>query len=113
MEHFTATIRDGTLVLPARAATALGIVPGQKATLSAEIAGDEIEVRNEHWVVRARALLRPFLPADGRSLVDELIAERRAEAAREDVEFRRHLAEFAPARAVDDGPQPPSIAETP
>ena len=95
MEHFDATIRDGALILSARAAEALGIVPGRKSTLSAEVSGDELTVRNEDWIVQAQEMLAKYLPAHGGSVVDGLIAERRAEAAREEWEAKRDFSEHA------------------
>lgn len=74
--------RQGRLVLPAEVRAAMRIVPGTDVTL--EIDGDETRLIS-HWQA-LRALQRELaeLVPPGASLVDELIAERRAEAARED-----------------------------
>ncbi|MCB4805263.1 AbrB family looped-hinge helix DNA binding protein [Methylobacterium brachiatum] len=72
---------DGTLVIPADFRRELGLSIGD--TVMVELAEDGLRVRSLSAAVReAQAIVRDFAPAD-RSLADELIAERRAEAARE------------------------------
>ena len=71
----------GRIVIPAAFRAALGMHVGDQVLLRVE--DGELRVFTPLQGLRkAQALLRPYLPAD-RSLADELIAERRAEAARE------------------------------
>ena len=68
-------------MVPARFRKAMGLKPGDSVTLTLE--DDALSVRTACDTLRsARALMRAKNPA-GKSLVDELIAERRAEQARE------------------------------
>ena len=49
-----------------------------------EAKGDELHVRPyRHAIREAQAIIRKYIPDRDRSLVDELIAERRREAERE------------------------------
>jgi hypothetical protein len=49
-----------------------------------ETRGDELRVRPYRKAIReAQAIIRKYIPDPDRSLVDELIAERRKEAERE------------------------------
>jgi len=71
----------GRLVIPASFRAALGMKPGDKLTVRLE--GNELRIYTyKEGIRRARELVRTFVP-EGVSLVDELIAERRAEAAKE------------------------------
>ena len=71
---------QGRLVIPAHLRRALDLKPGDR--LIARQEGDSIVLeRREHMVKRLRARFA-HVPADA-SLVDELIAERQAEAAQE------------------------------
>ena len=71
---------QGRLVIPAYLRRALDLQPGDR--LIARQEGDSIVLeRREHMVKRLRARFA-HVPADA-SLVDELIAERQAEAAQE------------------------------
>jgi len=71
---------QGRLVIPAHLRKALDLKPGDR--LVVRLDGDSIVLeRRDHLVKRLQARFRG-LPAD-LSLADELIAERRAEAARE------------------------------
>lgn len=71
-------LEGGRIVIPSRFRRELGIAPGD--TLSMELDDGELRLETRsRSLARARELARPFLPAD-RSLADELIAERRAEA---------------------------------
>ena len=71
----------GRVVLPARFRRELGIDAGDPVTITLE--DDVLRVRTiQASLEKARALMRKTNP-DGDSLVDELIAERRAEAERE------------------------------
>lgn len=71
-------------MIPAEMRRRLEIVPGE--TLTAHIESDRLVLeRREHVLERLRSELREATPKD-RSMVDELIAERRAEAGREATE---------------------------
>jgi len=73
--------KQGRLVIPAELRTALGLEPGDELNL--QRSGTSLVIQRPEDAI---AELRGFLgdaAKDGRSLVDELIAERRAEAARE------------------------------
>lgn len=72
---------DGTLQLPPEALEALGLTSNRSVVL--KLNGRELRlVSVDESVRRAQALIRRKL-GSGRSLSDELIAERRAEAARD------------------------------
>jgi len=72
---------DGSLPLPPEVARQLGATPGRR--LFAEIRDSRLTVISaEAAFAEAQALVRKYVPA-GRSLADELIAERREESARE------------------------------
>ena len=69
------------MVIPASFRRRLGFKVGD--TLIAEVAGEELRIRSRSSAVAdAQKLMRELIPEDI-SLVDELIADRRAEAARE------------------------------
>ncbi len=71
----------GRIVVPARFLRSLGLEPGDPVTVTLE--DDVLRVRTiEATLESARAIMRKKNPKK-RSLVDELIAERRAEAAKE------------------------------
>ncbi|HXW27240.1 MAG TPA: AbrB/MazE/SpoVT family DNA-binding domain-containing protein [Xanthobacteraceae bacterium] len=71
----------GRLVIPAPMRAALGMKEGDKVLVRLE--GNELRIYTYREAMRrAQELVRSFVPA-GVSLVDELIADRRAEAARE------------------------------
>ena len=71
----------GRLVIPAPMRTALGMKEGDKLLVRLE--GNELRIYTyQEAMRRAQELVRSFVPADV-SLVDELIADRRAEAARD------------------------------
>ena len=70
----------GRLVIPAEYRKALGLQPGDEVILVLE----EGEVRlltPQRAVQRAQALVRHYIP-EGRDLAEELLRERRDEAAR-------------------------------
>ena len=72
---------DGSIVVPAEYAQALELSPGEKVAVFFE----QGELRILTWrqaIERARELVRLHNP-DGRSLADELIADRRLEAEKE------------------------------
>jgi AbrB family looped-hinge helix DNA binding protein len=77
-----AKIMDGNrLVIPASIRKALGLHVGDALTLMLE--NGELRVVSQAEAVRqAQALVRQYVPA-GTSLVDDLLDERRQEAARD------------------------------
>jgi AbrB family looped-hinge helix DNA binding protein len=71
----------GRVVIPSAMRAELGLHVGDNVLMRLE--DGELHILTPSQAIRkAQELLRPYLPTD-RSLVDELIAERRAEAARE------------------------------
>jgi len=71
----------GRLVVPAPMRAALGMKEGDKVLVRLE--GNELRIYTyQEAMRRAQEIVRSFVPPDV-SLVDELIADRRAEAARE------------------------------
>ncbi|HZN11044.1 MAG TPA: AbrB/MazE/SpoVT family DNA-binding domain-containing protein [Blastocatellia bacterium] len=82
MNGTIARIADGgRLVIPAEYRRRLGLEPGDEVIMRIEDGELRILTRAEA-VKRAQAVVRQHVKK-GRSLVDELSAERRAEAARE------------------------------
>jgi AbrB family looped-hinge helix DNA binding protein len=72
---------NGRLVIPAAVRRALGVTEGDDLSLA--LVDDELRVTTISAAVRrAQRLMAQRVPAE-RSLADELIAERRAAAARE------------------------------
>ena len=71
----------GRVVLPAAMREALGLAPGDDVLISLEAEGIRILPRDEA-IRQAQAIVRELVP-DGVSLAEELIADRRREAARE------------------------------
>ncbi len=70
----------GRIVIPAEYRKASGIQIGEDVILCLE--GEEVRLFTPREAVRrAQEIVRQYIP-EGRSLSDELIAERRAEAAR-------------------------------
>jgi AbrB family looped-hinge helix DNA binding protein len=77
----TRIAEGGRIVIPAEYRKALGLQVGDEVVLSLD--EDQVRVYTiDAAIRRAQALVRQYVPAE-RSLVDELIADRRAEAARE------------------------------
>lgn len=75
----------GRVVLPADVRAELGLKPGTRMLLSTEADGS-VRLRPYRAVAdRNRGVLADIAPAE-ESLVDELLSERRREAAREDSE---------------------------
>jgi len=73
-------IREGgRLVIPAAYRKALGIKPGDEVLMTLED-GEIRVVSTRQAIARAQTLLRHYIPK-GRSLSEELIKERREEAA--------------------------------
>jgi AbrB family looped-hinge helix DNA binding protein len=72
----------GRLVLPAEIRSELGIITGSRMLLSTETDGS-LRLRPFGAVAdRGRGMLKELVP-EGESIVDNLVSERRAEAARE------------------------------
>lgn len=70
----------GRLVIPAAYRKALGLKPGDEVLLTLED-GEIRVVSTRQAIARAQTLLRRYIPK-GRSLSEELIKQRRKEAAR-------------------------------
>jgi AbrB family looped-hinge helix DNA binding protein len=71
---------NGRFVLPAHVRRALGVDDG--GTLVVRLVEDEVRLMTPQAAVRrAQRAVRPYLQA-GRSLADELVAERRADEGR-------------------------------
>ncbi len=82
MENVRATVNaGGRIVIPAAYRRALGIKQGDEVILRLED-GEVRIITPAQAIRRAQALVRRYVPA-GRSMADELIAERRIDAARE------------------------------
>jgi AbrB family looped-hinge helix DNA binding protein len=74
--------KAGRLLIPAKLRSELNVGPGDSVVL--ETKGEELHVRPYKQAIReAQAIIRKYIPDRDRSLVDELIAERRKEAERE------------------------------
>ncbi len=73
--------QGGRIVIPAAYRKALGLNVGDEVILRLDDGELRLFTRLQA-IRRAQELMRRYIP-DDRSLVDELIAERRAEAARE------------------------------
>lgn len=75
-------VEGGRIIVPAALRRRMGVEPG--ATLTMEVDDDgELRVRSIQTAVRRLQAYARTLPRSDISAVDELIAERRAEAARE------------------------------
>lgn len=70
----------GRIVLPAEYRKKLGLSKGDKVILVLED-GEVRIITHQEAIRRAQAMVRRYFP-EGRSLTDELIAERREEARR-------------------------------
>ena len=82
-EHFTLALGErGRLVLPARLRRQLGLHPGDRLIVTVDAEGGFRVISAREQARRLRGLYKELAP--GRSLADELIAERREEARRED-----------------------------
>ena len=74
--------RQGRIVIPAECRAAAGIKPGDELLIEA-IGEGELRLRTREQAIKAaQAIVARYLPK-GRDLVQELIDERRDEAARE------------------------------
>jgi AbrB family looped-hinge helix DNA binding protein len=89
---------DGRVVIPAPLRHRLGMKPGDQLVIEAE--GDSVKVRSYAGVLEEvqsyfRQFIRPNI-----SVVDELIVERRAEAAKEKAEHKAWLKEHGRGRGA-------------
>ncbi len=74
--------QQGRIVIPAECRAAAGLKPGDELLIEA-IGEGELRLRTpEQAIKEAQAIVAQYMPK-GRDLVQELIDERRAEAARE------------------------------
>ncbi len=81
LEIRTKLKENGRVVIPARYRKALGLKTGDEVILS--LGDGEVRILTPGSAIkRAQALVRCYVPA-GQRLSDELISERRSEAARE------------------------------
>jgi bifunctional DNA-binding transcriptional regulator/antitoxin component of YhaV-PrlF toxin-antitoxin module len=91
---------SGALVVPKETLEALGIPDGGHVRLAAEDPGQQAAAVGPGTVAELRALLRPWRRPTG-SVVEDLLLERRLEAALEEFdteEARRLRAAFAAVR---------------
>ena len=85
---------DGRVVIPAALRRQLGLTPGSEAVIDRD--GSAVRVRSyAQAVAEIEDHCRQFV-TPGVSAVDELLAERGAEAAAEEAETATWLAEFHP-----------------
>jgi AbrB family looped-hinge helix DNA binding protein len=88
MDHFESyatTLGDrGRLVLPSKLRQRLGLHPGDRLVITVDEEGGFRVISAREVARRTWGLYRDLAP--GRSLADELIAERREEARREDAQ---------------------------
>lgn len=83
MEQFTLSVdNQGRVMLPAWWRKREGVGPSTELCVAVTEEGALVVETREQGLRRARALLRKYIP-EGVNLSDELIAERRAEVARE------------------------------
>lgn len=75
----------GRISIPAALRKKYGFKPGQEVLMASTPEGIRMYTRRDA-LEKARAYVASLVP-EGVSLVDELLAERRAEAAEEDTEF--------------------------
>ena len=76
----------GRIVVPAAFRRALGVKPGDHLMLRVTEPGFMEVWTTQYWVRKTQETVRKYVP-EGVSLVDELIAERRREAAWEELDF--------------------------
>ena len=82
MEHIVKMEPNGVLTIPEEYRQILGIVAGDEVTLHLE--GNKLIIFSPQDPVKfAQAMVRRYTATRTQSIVDELIAERRQEAARE------------------------------
>jgi AbrB family looped-hinge helix DNA binding protein len=74
--------QQGRIVIPAECRAAAGLKPGDELIVEAVGEGELRLLTKEQAIKEAQAIVARYVPK-GRDLVQELIDERRAEAARE------------------------------
>jgi AbrB family looped-hinge helix DNA binding protein len=77
--------KSGRILIPAAIRRQFNLKEGTEVILRVDDTGIQMSTR-EQALTRIRAELRRYIPADGRLLSEELIAERRAEAEKENQE---------------------------
>lgn len=91
MNYHARVTEDGDVVLPVELARELGIEDGDSVVVEHED-GRTVLKSYRQVVKEVQARFRAMLPVEpGGSIVDELIADRRAEAAQEDAEHEAWL----------------------
>ena len=76
---------NGRFVVPAQIRQAVGLRSGEKLEVSLDEEGIHLRTQRQ-MIARAQAIMRKYA-SPGRCISDELIAERRLEAKREEEEF--------------------------
>ena len=86
--HYKTEIqRGGRITIPSEMRRQLGLSIGDTVVL--DMSDDDVRLRSLKQVVKdIQAMVKPYIPK-GVSLVDELIKERRAEAAKEEEELQK------------------------
>lgn len=89
MSYHAKVIAGGKIVIPAELRREFGIRDGDSMVIERDDHGRMVLKTYEQVVREIQAEFRAMLPSNySGSLADELIADRRAEAAQEDAEFR-------------------------
>lgn len=83
--HVLPVREDGSIVLPEAILSMLELEIGGSVTLLERESGTFEITTARHTTRRVQALVRPYIP-EGGGIVEEFLAERRAEAAREEAE---------------------------
>jgi AbrB family looped-hinge helix DNA binding protein len=84
METYTTRLeKSGRILIPAPIRRHLGLSEGSQVIVTVEDSGTLQVTSRSQALAKVRDEVRSFIPA-GRNLADELIRDRRAEAARED-----------------------------
>lgn len=93
MTYSAKLIKGGKIVIPAELRRELGFNEGDRLVFERE--GNSLVIKSDAQVLReVQEAFRPFRPADGSSVVDLLIQERRQESMREDQESARFNERF-------------------
>jgi AbrB family looped-hinge helix DNA binding protein len=93
MTYSAKLIKGGKIVIPAELRRELGFNEGDRLVFERE--GDSLVIKTTAQVLReVQEAFRPFRPADGSSVVDQLIKDRRLEALREDEESAQFSERF-------------------
>lgn len=93
MTYSAKLIKGGKIVIPAELRRELGFNEGDRLVFERE--GNSLVIKSDAQVLReVQEAFRPYRPADGSSIVDLFIQERRRESAREDEESARFNERF-------------------